>query len=201
MEVVTRMTFRVEVLFFHEAEELDVVGPWEVLRLWQQLSRQPIEVSSVSLDGAAVRCAHGLMVSVDRSVASHGAPDLLVVPGGPGAEAVRQDSETIQLLRRMAASGTLMASVCTGAQVLAEAGLLDGMRATTHWRALDALEGRYPAVTVERDVRWVDAGRVVTSAGVSAGIDMTLHLVARLETAEVAQQVARLMEYRWHPEL
>lgn len=194
-------TLQVEVLFFDGAEELDVVGPWEVLRLWQQLRQGAVEVSSVSPDGSAVRCAHGLVVSVDRALGVRGEPDLLVLPGGPGARLLSKDRTHLELLRRFAAADTLTASVCTGAEILAAAGLLDGRRATTHWSALETLQERYPAVEVLPDVRWVDAGAVVTAAGVSAGIDMALHLVARLGSADVAEQVARVMEYPWQAEV
>ena len=92
-----------------------------------------------------------------------------------------------------------MASVCTGSQVCAAAGLLDGLPATSHRGVLGELRERHPAVDVRPDQRWVDAGQVVTSAGVSAGIDMALHLVERLEGVDMAASVARVMEYRWTP--
>ena len=118
-----------------------------------------------------------------------------------GARRVRREEieihneALVDWLRERAAQTSLMASVCTGAFLLAEAGLLSGRRATTHWMDLDRLERQYPHVTVERNVRFVDEGNLVTSAGISAGIDMCLHLVGRLMGAEDARATAKRMEY------
>ena len=104
----------------------------------------------------------------------------------------------IEWVRKVTQQAQLNTSVCTGAFLLGEVGLLDGHKATTHWGSLDRLAERYPKTQVQREVRWVDEGALVTAAGVSAGIDMSLHLIERLSGREMAEHVARYMEYRWN---
>lgn len=190
---------RLQVLLFDDVEELDAIGPWEVLRFWQRLSCNVIEVTTVGWRGEAVRCALGLHLLPDAALSSTRLPDVLVHPGGPGTVALLDDQAHLRWVRDLSAGGALMASVCTGAQVFAAAGILDGHTATTHWRALDQLADDHPEIAVRRGVRWVDDGNVVSSAGVAAGIDMALHLVARLESESMALQVASAMEYSWDP--
>jgi transcriptional regulator GlxA family with amidase domain len=122
--------------------------------------------------------------------------DILVVPGGLTGGAER-DERLVAWLADTAATAALTASVCTGAFLLASAGVLEGREATSHWEDVDELERRFPAVTVRRQVRWVDPGAVVTSAGISAGIDMSLHLVRRQQGEELARATAHQMEYEW----
>ncbi|MFG2127061.1 DJ-1/PfpI family protein [Streptomyces sp. NPDC048751] len=194
------LPYRVTVLFFEDVEPLDAVGPWETLRLWQELTERDVVVRSASIDGGPVRCGLGLTVTPDGAIDDGPRPDLLVHPGGAGTDLLQTDQTHLSRLRALADEGTLMASVCNGALVLAAAGLLAGLSATSHWSVLDDLASRYPDVDVLTGQRWVDAGHIVTSAGVSAGIDMSLHLVDRLEGAEMARQVAHVMEYPWPPE-
>jgi transcriptional regulator GlxA family with amidase domain len=104
----------------------------------------------------------------------------------------------LQWLRKVTSQAQLNTSVCTGAFLLGAVGLLDGHAVTTHWSALDALARRFPQARLQREVRWVDEGRLVTAAGISAGIDMSLHLVERLAGLELAEEIAHYMEYRWH---
>ncbi|WP_434101129.1 DJ-1/PfpI family protein [Streptomyces malaysiensis] len=192
--------YRVTVLLFDGVEELDAIGPWETLRFWQVLTKRDVVVRTASIDGRPVRCGMGLMVTPDGAVDDGSRPDLLVHPGGAGTDLLRADQGHLSRLRSLAAGGTLLASVCNGSLVLAAAGLLDGLPATSHWGVLDELASRYPGVDVRTGQRWVDAGHIVTSAGVSAGIDMALHLVDRLEDAEMARSVAHAMEYPWSPQ-
>jgi transcriptional regulator GlxA family with amidase domain len=166
---------RIGIFVFDDAEELDVVGPYDVLAKWAELSELRPEVVLFSADGAGVRLAKGLRVL----------PDYAVADVGP--------------LREMRATTSLVASVCTGALVLAAAGLLAGRPATTYWDAFDELASLDPSVLVDTDARFVDDGDVVTSAGVSAGIDMALHLVARLETVAMARAVKRAIQYEPEP--
>ncbi|GAA5057460.1 DJ-1/PfpI family protein [Nocardia callitridis] len=203
-ELMSSMTsplpYRVAVLLFDGVEELDAVGPQEALRLWQELTERDVVVRTVSLDGQPVRCGLGLTVTPDGAIDDEPRPDLLVHPGGAGIETLQTDQGHLSRLRSFAADGTLMASVCNGALVFAAAGLLAGLPATSHWSVLDDLTSRYPDIEVRTGQRWVDAGSIVTSAGVAAGIDMALHLVARLESTDMARLVARVMEYPWTPE-
>ena len=177
---------RLAVLVFHGVEILDFAGPLEVLA--------PLGCAVVG-EAAAVRCQGGLRVAPDLLLADGPAPDVLLVPGGPGTR--RPEAETaplVEYVRRCAATAQIVASVCTGAFLLARAGLLDGRPATTHWRWRAALAERFPAVRLAEG-RVVDAGSVVTAAGVSAGIDLGLHLVGRLQGAGAAEEAARRIQW------
>ncbi len=189
---------RIGVLVFDGMEELDVAGPWEVLALAARLDASAAGVVSIAHEARTVRAFHGLSVVPDHDFASAPDLDVLVVPGGLGTRPLMQHGDTLNWISRAARDARWVVSVCTGALVLASAGLLDGKRATTHWAALDELR-RFPAVTVVDDARWVRDGAVVTSAGVSAGIDMALWLVGETRGAEAARQVTRLMQYEPEP--
>jgi len=193
---VTRTSpLRVGIFVFDDAEELDVVGPYEVLAAWAQLSVLKPEVRTFSLDGSGVRCAKGLRLVPDTSADDVGPLHVLVYPGGSGTRRLLADPEHLAWLRDVRGSTPLVASVCTGALVLAAAGLLAGRPATTYHAAFDELVALEPSVLADTEARFVDDGDVVTSAGVSAGIDMALHLVARLESVEVARAVRRGIQY------
>ena len=189
----------VAILIFDDVEVLDFCGPFEVF----STARAPgvagdaalFQVFTVAERGDIVRARGNLLVQPHYMIADHPPIDLLVVPGGWGT---RREAHNVRLLDWIAAQdrgSTLTLSVCTGAFLLAARGLLDGKPATTHWASLDRLADGYPAIEVRRDVRYVDAGHVVTSAGVSAGIDMALYVVERLFGAAVAAATARSMEY------
>lgn len=192
-------TLNVDVLFFDGAEELDAVGPWEVLRFWADLGDRSVSVRAVSPDGNPVRCAKGLGVNVEGTFGDRPV-DLLLIPGGPGADDLAKDPDRVAEICRFGQQGTTMASVCTGAQILGAAGLLKGIEATTHWMARAQLEARHPDAIISAGTRWVDSGHVITSAGVSAGIDMALHLVDRFDSRAVAHRICSAMEYQWYPE-
>jgi len=187
--------FEIAVAVFERVEELDLAGPFEVLAAWARFSDRPITVRTVG--EGLMRCAHGLQVTADVTWAELGRPDLLVMPGGGVSEIVSDDSYLTRL-QAFAIGGSLMTSVCNGAIVYAEAGLLSGKRATTHWSDIELLK-TYPNITVDEEARFVDEGMVVTAAGVSAGIDMALHLVARLESVEMAKRVRRFIQYDPRP--
>jgi transcriptional regulator GlxA family with amidase domain len=182
-------------MLFDAVEELDAVGPWEMFGMWA--SRHPGEAELVAFGPRAgtVRGAKGLGLVADRSIADVGHLDVVVHPGGVGTRSLLSDSEHLGWLRRSRDQGTLMTSVCTGSLVYAAAGLLTGRRATTHWASLDRLAEIDPSVVVDRRARFVDDGTVVTSAGVSAGIDLTLHLIARLAGVERAREIRRGTQY------
>jgi transcriptional regulator GlxA family with amidase domain len=188
--------FTIAIALWDGVEELDFAGPYEVLTAWARMSERPITVRTVSRVAEPVRCAHDLMVVPDSTWEDIGKLDLLVLPGGD-TRPLQADESFLERMRSLAGSGTLMTSVCTGALVYGKAGILDGRRATTHWGALDRLADL--GVDVDREARFVDTGEVVTAAGVSAGIDMALHLVARLESVERAQEVRRYIQYDPQP--
>jgi transcriptional regulator GlxA family with amidase domain len=175
-------------------EELDFAGPYEVLTAWARGTEEPVEVVTVADDGEPVLCAHGLRVLADRTWEQLDGVDVLVLPGGNAAPQA-DDPELVARVRALAERGTLMTSVCTGALILARAGLLDGRPATTHWSSLQRLAEAGNGIRVLADDRFVDDGDVITAAGVSAGIDMALHLVSRLASTETARAVRRYIQY------
>ena len=190
------MTTTIAVAVFENAEELDFAGPWEILAAWAH--SHPDDDVKVVLAGEAtepVRCAKGLRVVPEVTWSQLGRPDVLVLPGGWGTRTELQRPEVLERLRTFHAGGTLMTSVCTGSLVFAAAGLLDGRPATTHWGSLEKLAQLGTDVDVRPDDRFVDDGDVVTAAGVSAGIDMALHLVARLHSTARAREVRRYVQY------
>ena len=192
---------RIAIALFDDAEELDFAGPWEVLSYWaREVAQNDAEVFTVAESLDPIRAAKGLRVLPDRVWADAGEIDVLVVPGGIGTRRLLgADEPLLERLRGLAAGGTLMTSVCTGALVYAAAGLLRGRAATTHWQTLDLLASLDPSIDVRPDARYVDDGDVITAAGVSAGIDMALHLVLRLDSEDAARKVKREIQYDPQP--
>jgi transcriptional regulator GlxA family with amidase domain len=191
---------RIGIWLFDGAEELDWAGPWEVLAAWAQgWPGDGIEVFTVADSGEPVTCAKGLRVLPDRTWESAGPLDVVLVPGGVGTVELREREDVLERLRGLRADGALVTSVCTGALVLAKAGLLAGRPATTWWGRLDTLAELDPTIEVRPDDRYVDSGAIVTAAGVSAGIDMALHLVRRLHSEERAKEVRRYIQYDPEP--
>lgn len=195
----TEPPLSIGILVFDDAEELDVVGPYEVLATWAAQSALRPQVVTFSRDGGPVRCAKGLRLVPDLARDELGALHVLVHPGGAGTRLLTRDSDHLAWLRATRRTTPLVTSVCTGALVLAAAGLLAGRPATTHWSAFDELAAIDPSILADTEARFVDDGDVVTSAGVSAGIDMALHLVARLESVAAARAVRRQIQYDPEP--
>jgi transcriptional regulator GlxA family with amidase domain len=184
------------ILLFDEFEELDAIGPWEVLAFWtRQFPDDGWTVSTFSRDGGPVTAAKGLRVTPDHSYDSVPAMDVLVYPGGFGTRAHLRDDAQLDWVRAQRDRVPIMTSVCTGSLVFAAAGLLAGRPATTHWGSLELLHELDPTLEVRADDRWVDDGDVITASGVSAGIDMALHLVVRLAGTERAREVRRGIQY------
>jgi transcriptional regulator GlxA family with amidase domain len=187
---------QIGILVFDGVEELDVVGPWEVLSHWTQEHRgDGWDAFCLSVDGAPVVGAKSLMLGAHHSFDDTPPLDLLIHPGGPGTRPMLHDPAHLAWVRDLRESTPLMASVCTGSLVYAAAGLLTGRRATTHWASLNLLSELDPTVITDVEARFVDDGDLITSAGVSAGIDMALHLVARLTDVERAREVRRYLQY------
>lgn len=188
------------ILLFDDVEELDAVGPWEVLAHWtRHYPEDGYTVSCLSRGGRAVTAAKGLVIGAHGAIEDAPSLEVLVHPGGQGTRPLLRDGEHLEWVRRQRQTVPLLTSVCTGSLVYAAAGLLRGRRATTYWGALEELRRLDATVDVRADERWVDDGDLVTSAGVSAGIDMALHLVARLATTARAQQVRRGIQYDPEP--
>jgi transcriptional regulator GlxA family with amidase domain len=190
---------RIAIAVFEGAEELDFVGPWEVLAAWRFLHPDEVEVFLVGDTTEPVTCAKGMRVLPDRAWEDAEEIDVLVYPGGRGTRAQLGDEGLRARLRGLRDRGTLMTSVCTGSLVYADAGLLDGRPATTYHSAFDELLPLGREIEPRPDDRFVDSGEVVTAAGVSAGIDMALHLVGRLASPERAREVRRYIQYDPEP--
>lgn len=197
------MTIKVGIFVFPEVEVLDFAGPYEVFTTASRVfgrahpgGEPPFMAFTVGSSTTTIKARAGLPVLPEYGFSGHPAIDLLIVPGGV-VTAVLAKPAVGDWISRVAAGAQITASVCTGAFLLAKAGLLDGRRATTHWEDLAELRSDFPALRVIDDQRWVDEGRVVTAGGISAGIDMSLHLVERLAGRELALQTARQMEFRW----
>ena len=190
----------IAIVLFEGVEELDFAGPWEVLAAWAtQYPDDGVSVFTVADTTDLVQCAKGLKVAPDHTWGTAPAADVLIVPGGSGINAKLKDEGFLERLRTDAGRGTLVTSVCTGALALAAAGLLRNRPATTWWGRLDRLAELEPTVEVRPDDRFVDSGEIITAAGVSAGIDMALHLVVRLHSAARAREVRRYIQYDPEP--
>ncbi len=177
------------VVLFDAVQSLDVTGPVEVFTGAEKHTPGTYRVRTASLDGAPVRTSSGLTVVPDQALTAARAPDTLIVPGGEGSR--HPDPRLIDWLREHGPRARRLVSVCTGAILLARAGLLDGRRATTHWAYCDRLARDHPAVDVDPDPIFVRDGRVATSAGVTAGIDLALALVEEDLDRDAALAVAR----------
>lgn len=197
-------SWSVAIVLFDDVEVLDFAGPFEVFSRTRlepgAASRRsedsaPFRVFTVAAGRAPVRATGGLVVMPDRGFEDAPAVDLLVVPGGFGTRALMKDERALAWIRSRAANAQRVASVCTGSLVLAEAGLLDGRRATTHWAALDLLESLGRGIRVEREARVVDDG-VISSASVASGMDMALAVVEQRCGRAVAEDTAKYIEYR-----
>ncbi len=199
--------WRVLILAFDGVEALDFAGPFEVFTTADRMHRRQhpgaaplFGVASVAAPGDAgpprVQARAGLRLLPDHDFAGSPQADVLIVPGGVVDDAMA-DPGTLRWIAAQAASAQITASVCTGAFLLAASGVVRDARVTTHWEDIAELRTRFPTLEVVEDRRWVDAGPVVTSAGISAGIDMSLHLVARLAGQELAERTARQMDFAW----
>lgn len=195
------MSRSVAILLFDDVEVLDACGPFEVFSVANRVAERagspvPFEVTLVGIEGRAVVARGAMRIGVDTTIEDPRGYDVVVVPGGV-VDAVSADSRVLQWLKGLRPDAELMASVCTGAFVLAAAGLLDARPVTTHWEDLDLLRESWPALIVHEGVRYLDHGDLATSAGISAGLDLALHLVARWAGADHALATAGQMDYDW----
>ncbi len=182
------------ILFFENTEELDAVGPWEVFTM-AAAQRDEIKVVSISERGGTVKCSKGLRIVMDHSFADAPKLDVLLVPGGMGTRTEVDNPELLAWIAAVAPDCQWVTSVCTGSYLLAEAGPAAGKRITTHWGAIDMVRQRGKAGEVLENIRYVRDGNMLTSAGVSAGIDMALWLMGEMYSPEFARSVQRNMEY------
>ncbi|MFF7765404.1 GlxA family transcriptional regulator [Streptomyces massasporeus] len=176
-------------VLFDGLQSLDVTGPLEVFAGADRIAPGAYRIRTASLDGAPVRTTSGLTLVPDESLACASDPDILLVPGGPGS--LRPDPRLVDWVRERGPRAARLVSVCTGAAVLAGAGLLDGRRATTHWAYCERIAREHPAVEIDPDPVYVRDGHISTSAGVTAGIDLALALVEEDLGRDAALTIAR----------
>lgn len=186
----------VGIFLFNEVEVLDFAGPFEVFSITKVHEEKPFTVYTVSQNGEMITARNGLKVKPDYSIEDLPPVDILIIPGGKGArENEVKNDIIINWVRQQMKEVKLMTSVCTGALLLAKAGLLEGVKATTHWASIQTFKKDFPNVEVMENVKFVDEGHIITSAGISAGINMSFHIVKNLLGVEIAEETAKSMEY------
>jgi transcriptional regulator GlxA family with amidase domain len=189
----------VAILIFDEVEVLDFCGPFEVFSVTgRRENSNPFNVYTVAEKEQPILARNRLSVNPTYTIRDCPQPDILIVPGGLGTRREMHNPVLTDWIRGCSQKAELVLSVCTGALLLAKAGLLEGLGATTHHGAIDLLKRTAPNTSVQGDKRIVDNGRVIVSAGISAGIDMALHVVAKLLGKEQALDTAQYMEYDWN---
>ena len=187
---------QIGIVIFDEAEVLDFAGPYEVFATAARLCDAPPWRVSLISEKTTVMARGGFPVQSHFTLANHPPLDVLLVSGGVHTEAMNS-AALLAAIRRAGEQARLVTSVCTGAFLLAQAGLLTDEKVTTHWEDIAELRACFPGLDVQSGVRWVEDGNRLTSAGISAGIDMSLHLVERLHSRELAVRTARQMDYAW----
>ncbi|BEP62942.1 DJ-1/PfpI family protein [Variovorax sp. V213] len=200
------MTLRVRILAYDGVEALDFAGPFEVFTTASRVSQRmdagtqaPFEVASVALSSNGrqpVQARAGLRLLADHDLATNPGADVLIVPGGV-VDAPMASPATLRWIADCAAGAQVVASVCTGVFLLGKSGVVTHEAVTTHWEDIADLREQFPSLDVREGERWIDSGRVVSSAGISAGIDMSLYLVERLSGRALAERTARQMDYAW----
>ncbi|KZL89173.1 DJ-1/PfpI family protein [Clostridium magnum] len=188
----------VGILLFNEIEVLDFTGPFEVFSIttYTECNEKPFKVHTVAETKELIKARNGLKIQPDYDFCDAPQFDILIIPGGYGAEEIEiHNPKIINWIKNNMNNVDIMASVCTGAFLLAEAGLLDGKQATTHWMDIDRLEREYTRVKVQRNIKFIDESPIITSGGISAGINMSFYIIKKLLGEEIANITAKRMEY------
>lgn len=186
------------ILLFDEVEVLDFAGPFEVFSIatYNECNEKPFKVYTVAQTKDLIKARNGLKIQPDYDFYDAPRFDIIIIPGGYGAEEIEiHNSKIINWIKDNVNRVHIMASVCTGAFLLAEAALLDGKQATTHWMDIDRLEKEYNKVNVQRNVKFIDESPIITSGGISAGINMSFYIIKKLLGEEIANATAKRMEY------
>ena len=187
---------KVGILVFNDVEVLDFAGPYEVFSLSRKENKKLFEVFTIGEKTELIRAVNGLQIIPDYSFEDCPLIDILVVPGGFGARKIEIcNKAVIEWIGKQSEKTTIVASVCTGAFLLAEAGLLNNKRVTTHWKHTKELGTTYPLLHVEENVKYIDEGCIITSAGISAGINMSFYIISKLFGTIISQETAKNMEY------
>lgn len=187
---------KVGIFIFNEVEILDFTGPFEVFSLAKKDNEKLFQVVTIGETGEIISARNGLKVLPTANFNDELNLDILIIPGGYGAEEIEiKNKVVIDWINEQQNKVKIVASVCTGALLLAECGILDNKSATTHWMDLDRLEREYPKINVIRNTKFVDEGNILTSGGISAGINMSFHIIKTLFDADIAEETAKRMEY------
>lgn len=186
------------IFIYENAEVLDFSGPFEVFSTASRFLKKSdkFNVFLISEENKIVKARGGFNILPTHSFADAPSLDVLIVVGGIHTEELKKQN-VINWISKQSKKVNLIASVCTGAFLLAQAKIVKKQKVTTHWEDCDDLEKRFPKLEVIRDKRWIDEGNVITSAGISAGIDMSLHIVSRLKNKKIAKKTAKQMEFDW----
>jgi transcriptional regulator GlxA family with amidase domain len=188
------MNLRIGIFLFDEVEVLDFAGPFEVFSSAKDGDQHVFDVYTIAETKGTIQSYRNLKIEADYGILEHPKLDVLIIPGGYGIEKVNLDFVK-PWLQRQIHEGTILASVCTGAFILAKSDLLNGLKATTHFEDAAILEKNFPEVEVIKDVRFVDNGQILCSAGISAGIDLSLFLVEKLKGKTIAEKCRKRMEW------
>ncbi|MGF1494043.1 MAG: DJ-1/PfpI family protein [Microcoleaceae cyanobacterium] len=187
----------VAILIFDEVEVLDFAGPFEVFSVTRTERESPFQVYTVAETLAPVLARNGLSINPKHTLSDCPAPHIVVIPGGYGSRRAMHQESILKWVKIHVHTVELMLSVCTGSLILAQAGLLEGLSATTHHHAYEELRQISSTINVIENQRFIDTGKIITSAGISAGIDMSLYVVAKLLGQAQAETTAGYMEYDW----
>ncbi len=186
------------ILIFDDVEVLDFAGPFEVFAVTSELNNyEPFNVFLVAETQRTFKAVNGLQVVPNYEISNCPNPDILVVPGGVGTRTQMNNQRLITWIQQVSDRAELVMSICTGARLLAKAGLLDGLEITTHHEAYDELRQIVPTAIVNERKRYIDQGKILTTGGISAGIDGSLYVVDKLLGREIARKTAIYMEYDW----
>ena len=186
----------VGIYLFNKVELLDFAGPYEVFSTTSELNdHKAFKVFTVSEDGGAIKSVNGLIVIPDYSFDNHPKIDILIIPGGEGTKNEIKKKKVMEWVNKTQGSAEIMATVCSGARIPAVLGLLDGLEATTHHSVIEDVKKLAPKVTIDHTKRFIDNGKIMTSGGISAGIDLSLHIVKKLCGEETANKTMEYMEY------
>ena len=186
----------VGIYLFNKVELLDFAGPYEVFSTTSELNDHKVfKVFTISEDGGAIKSVNGLIVIPDYSFDNHPKIDILIIPGGEGTKNEIKKKKVMEWVNKTQGSAEIMATVCSGARIPAVLGLLDDLEATTHHSVIEDVKKLAPKVTIDHTKRFIDNGKIMTSGGISAGIDLSLHIVKKLCGEETANKTMEYMEY------
>ena len=189
--------FSVGIFLFNDVEVLDFAGPFEVFSVTSELNEYSLlNVFTITHDGKIITTVNGLKVQPDYSFDLHPQIDILVIPGGVGSKREIEDRKTLEWVKKNYLTSKITFSVCSGARILGKLGLLDGLRSITHHEVISQLKEIAPLAIIDTDSRYIDNGKIMTSAGITAGIDLSLHIVNKLFGVDIERKTIEYMEYK-----